>query len=236
MILIVASSLSIETHNEDPKVKDEPSGATSVSFGIKSIILLKWDLIKNFFQGVYVEGQSKPISIDKNIKTQTNSTYKNKSLPRKGATFEESSSTKPIQVDNSEKTLISKKTSLKSKQSVNSTLSPSTISNKGKVKPVKEEVAGKVNSTKKPIRKPKLKPLVTKGGKEADEPIPASPTNKSPFGMPRKIDYIVPAVITITALPLLGIAFYILYKRGRDFWDKRHYRRMDFLIDGMYNE
>jgi hypothetical protein len=88
----------------------------------------------------------------------------------------------------------------------------------------------------KTIRKPKPKPEVTVGEKEADEPIPASPTIKSPLGMPRKIDYIVPVVITVTALPLLGAAFYALYKRGRDYWDKRHYRRMDFLIDGMYNE
>lgn len=88
----------------------------------------------------------------------------------------------------------------------------------------------------KTTRKPKPKPEVTIGGKEADEPIPASPTNTSPLGQPRKIDYIVPVIITVTALPLLSVAFYVLYKRGRDYWDKRHYRRMDFLIDGMYNE
>ena len=92
------------------------------------------------------------------------------------------------------------------------------------------------SSTSKTTRKPKPKPIVTVGGKEADEPIPATPTNKSPLGMPRKIDYIVPVVITLTALPLLGVLFFVLYKRGRDYWDKRHYRRMDFLIDGMYNE
>ncbi|OXU30841.1 hypothetical protein TSAR_012645 [Trichomalopsis sarcophagae] len=104
------------------------------------------------------------------------------------------------------------------------------------VAPVREAFEEKANNTISTTRKPKPKPERTIGGNEADEPIPAYPTNKSPLGMPSKIDYIVPVVITITALPLLGVAFYVLYKRGRDYWDKRHYRRMDFLIDGMYNE
>lgn len=85
-------------------------------------------------------------------------------------------------------------------------------------------------------KKPKPKPLLTVGGKEPDGPIPPTPTKKSPVIALTKIDYIVPVLITITALPLLGVAFYALFKSGRDYWSKRHYRRMDFLIDGMYNE
>lgn len=85
-------------------------------------------------------------------------------------------------------------------------------------------------------RKFKPKPTVTIGEMDIDKPIPASPTKTPPLGMPRKIDYIVPVIITIMALPLLGGAAFFLYRRGRDCWDKRHYRRMDFLIDGMYND
>lgn len=93
------------------------------------------------------------------------------------------------------------------------------------------------NMTTVTVKKFNPKPTVTYAEKESDdESMPPFPTNKSPLGTPRKIDYIVPVIITITALPLLGIAFYVLFKRGRDYWDKRHYRRMDFLIDGMYNE
>lgn len=86
--------------------------------------------------------------------------------------------------------------------------------------------------------KPNPKPTVTMGGGSADpnKPIPPSPTKGSPLGMPRKIDYIIPIAITIVALPILGIASFFLYNRGKDCWDKRHYRRMDFLIDGMYND
>ncbi|XP_012279686.1 uncharacterized protein LOC105699353 [Orussus abietinus] len=91
-------------------------------------------------------------------------------------------------------------------------------------------------ATTKVPKKHKPKPTVTIGEADIDKPIPASPTKSPPLGMPRKIDYIVPVVITILAVPLLGVAMFILYKRGRDCWDKRHYRRMDFLIDGMYND
>ncbi|XP_058794565.1 uncharacterized protein LOC131666170 [Phymastichus coffea] len=94
----------------------------------------------------------------------------------------------------------------------------------------------KINSTTT-VRQFNPKPTVTFAEEEGeDESMPQFPTSKTLLGMPRKIDYIVPVIITITALPLLGAAFYVLYKRGRDYWDKRHYRRMDFLIDGMYNE
>ncbi|XP_020280971.1 uncharacterized protein LOC109853356 isoform X3 [Pseudomyrmex gracilis] len=90
-------------------------------------------------------------------------------------------------------------------------------------------------STEKHIPKPK--PTVTTvDGPEVNESRPLSRTKSFPLGMPRKIDYIVPVIITMIALPILGAALFILYRRGRDCWDKRHYRRMDFLIDGMYND
>lgn len=49
-------------------------------------------------------------------------------------------------------------------------------------------------------------------------------------------DYVVPIVIAMLAIPFLIVMGTFLYKKSRDFWDRRHYRRMDFLIDGMYNE
>lgn len=101
------------------------------------------------------------------------------------------------------------------------------------------EVANKTTilkiSTEKHIPKPK--PTVTTvDGPEVNESRPLSRTKSSPLDMPRKIDYIVPVIITMIALPILGAALFTLYRRGRDCWDKRHYRRMDFLIDGMYND
>ncbi|XP_050464819.1 uncharacterized protein LOC126858486 isoform X2 [Cataglyphis hispanica] len=84
---------------------------------------------------------------------------------------------------------------------------------------------------------PKPKPTVTTvDGPESNESRLPLRTKNPSLGMPRKIDYIVPVIITIVALPILGAAIFVLYRRGRDCWDKRHYRRMDFLIDGMYND
>ncbi|XP_066590085.1 uncharacterized protein [Prorops nasuta] len=98
------------------------------------------------------------------------------------------------------------------------------------------------NSTKAAthaLKKPKPKPTVTVVGKpmvDEDKPIPTTPTKSLPPGQPRKIDYIIPTVISMIAIPILCATTYIIYKQGRDCWDKRHYRRMDFLIDGMYND
>lgn len=84
---------------------------------------------------------------------------------------------------------------------------------------------------------PKPKPTVTTVDEsEINEFIPLLRTKNPSLGMPKKIDYIVPIIITIIALPILGAVIFVIYRRGRDCWDKRHYRRMDFLIDGMYND
>lgn len=93
----------------------------------------------------------------------------------------------------------------------------------------------KASHTEKHVPKPK--PTVTTvDGPDPSESRLSSRKKDSPLGMPRKIDYIIPVIITIIALPILGTAIFVLYRRGRDCWDKRHYRRMDFLIDGMYND
>jgi len=49
-------------------------------------------------------------------------------------------------------------------------------------------------------------------------------------------DYVIPVVLVIMAIPLVIVLALFLYKKGSEFWERRHYRRMDFLIDGMYNE
>lgn len=47
--------------------------------------------------------------------------------------------------------------------------------------------------------------------------------------------YIVPIVGGIFAIPVLVIIGNSLRRRLRDYWSKRKYRRMDFLIEEMYN-
>ncbi|XP_053677836.1 uncharacterized protein LOC128728242 [Anopheles nili] len=48
-------------------------------------------------------------------------------------------------------------------------------------------------------------------------------------------EYVAPIVTLIFAIPLLLGLFLLSYRRAKEFWLTRHYRRMDFLIDGMYN-
>lgn len=47
-------------------------------------------------------------------------------------------------------------------------------------------------------------------------------------------DYIFPIVLFIMALPLVFLIIKLIYKRGSEYTERRHYDRM-YLIDGMYN-
>lgn len=47
---------------------------------------------------------------------------------------------------------------------------------------------------------------------------------------------IMPIVITILVVPMFAIVGYMALKRGKEAWKNRHYKRMDFLLDGMYND
>ncbi|XP_058819543.1 uncharacterized protein LOC131682224 [Topomyia yanbarensis] len=48
-------------------------------------------------------------------------------------------------------------------------------------------------------------------------------------------EFVIPVVTLIFAIPLLMGLFLLSYRRAKEFWLTRHYRRMDFLVDGMYN-
>lgn len=47
---------------------------------------------------------------------------------------------------------------------------------------------------------------------------------------------IMPIVITIVVVPMFAIVGYMAVRRGQEAWKNRHYKRMDFLLDGMYND
>lgn len=47
---------------------------------------------------------------------------------------------------------------------------------------------------------------------------------------------IIPIVITILVVPMFAVVAYLALKRGKEAWKNRHYKRMDFLLDGMYND
>lgn len=47
---------------------------------------------------------------------------------------------------------------------------------------------------------------------------------------------VMPLVITILVVPVFAVLGYMALRRGHEAWKNRHYKRMDFLLDGMYNE
>ncbi|XP_022114549.2 uncharacterized protein LOC110992878 [Pieris rapae] len=49
-------------------------------------------------------------------------------------------------------------------------------------------------------------------------------------------DLVMPIVITILVVPMFAVVGYMALKRGQEAWKNRHYKRMDFLLDGMYND
>lgn len=102
----------------------------------------------------------------------------------------------------------------------------------------------KTVTTEKPVAK---KPLVTVHDDEADSKnslpnktmaLPHNVMNIDPILSEKKhkrSNYVVPIVAVILSVPLVAGMISILYKRGKDWWLHRNYRRMDYLIEGLYN-
>uniref|UniRef100_A0A1B0CRA6 Uncharacterized protein n=1 Tax=Lutzomyia longipalpis TaxID=7200 RepID=A0A1B0CRA6_LUTLO len=87
-----------------------------------------------------------------------------------------------------------------------------------------------------PAKSPKHPPSSDSGRLDVEEPV-AQLSQENILEMPvNHRDYIVPIVVLIFAIPMvLGLAT-VVVRRFRDFWLTRHYRRMDYLVDGMYND
>ncbi|XP_063708152.1 uncharacterized protein LOC134836840 [Culicoides brevitarsis] len=68
-----------------------------------------------------------------------------------------------------------------------------------------------------------------------EEPVPAMSQERIPEDQPSFNGYF--GYMTIAAVVLLFIAVPIVFGRKiKDHWNTRHYRRVDFLVDGMYND
>lgn len=64
----------------------------------------------------------------------------------------------------------------------------------------------------------------------------AQPSQEFNNNFHRGRDFILPIVSMIFIIPLVIGILITSYRRFRDCWSTRHYRRMDFLVDGMYND
>lgn len=102
-----------------------------------------------------------------------------------------------------------------------------------------EDLLSSSSTTTTPKPRPK-KPTVTIGnddtvvsiGNNATRVTANANTNLPPPST--KTDYIVPIVGVILSVPLVAILLNLVYRKTKDWWQYRHYKRMD-LIDGIYN-
>ncbi|XP_018327397.1 uncharacterized protein LOC108738465 [Agrilus planipennis] len=106
------------------------------------------------------------------------------------------------------------------------------------------------NLTAAPVTKKPKKPTITEHDESyyvrqtsqsaVPEPKPKSdsPESSGVFKAPttnERQKYLIPIVAVILSVPFVAILISLIYKKGSDWWRYRHYRRMDFLINGMYD-
>lgn len=128
----------------------------------------------------------------------------------------------------------SKSTTSDKKKNISNVTTSSTLQPNTSVS-LQQDVTSSTTITTTLLREHKAKPTVTIGEPNNDKRSFVSPIRLR-SGFPKRIDYVFQVIIALIALPALGAILFIVYKQGKDCWEKRHYRRMDFLIDGMYND
>lgn len=70
---------------------------------------------------------------------------------------------------------------------------------------------------------------------DVEEPI-AQLSMEQPVRSRTSRDLVIPVVSLIFAVPMILGLLTVVMRRFRDYWQTRHYRRMDFLVDGIYND
>ncbi|CAG9791873.1 unnamed protein product [Diatraea saccharalis] len=102
----------------------------------------------------------------------------------------------------------------------------------------------------KPVRKPLILSYESHGEKNVEimkskietssksivtDQLP-SPNVKVQTSTNRHPGMVMPVVITMLVVPMFAVLGYLALRRGQEAWKNRHYKRMDFLLDGMYND
>lgn len=182
-----------------------------------------------------VKGKDKATVSDKTSSYASDrySSYKSKST-KTGTSLSSSSSIASSKQENVSTSSVTSKS--KSSSSTESTSSKSSSLNK---KPL---VTYSVEDDPTLLNVPRVRQFITPltpldVKAEADDTVYLPPA--SDFVLDRTQSkrelYIFPLVVLIFLVPMvLGVGIIVL-RRVRDYWSTRHYRRMDFLVDGMYN-
>lgn len=140
-------------------------------------------------------------------------------VPRKGAPDIEPS-VSVINITNVNKISQTKNESHKLTINTNKTIENNTLKNN--IMP---------NNTEKHLVEIKKKPEsasdITEGDADEFSFIESSSTGK---------DYVLTGVAIFVCIWAIIFGALFFYKRAGELWDRRHYRRMDFLVEGMYND
>lgn len=159
-----------------------------------------------------------------------------KVMPRKGVVFDDKSATKQIPSSSTLPTVSLNATETPNNKTLNNNSSTDPITNKTQVvnkKPLvlsDEALAKMPDDHKDDLDVPGIKS--SKTTLVADQ-IQSPRIQVAASGHPGMV---MPIVITILVVPMFAVLGYLAMKRGREAWKNRHYKRMDFLLDGMYND
>ncbi|XP_030566004.1 integumentary mucin C.1 isoform X2 [Drosophila novamexicana] len=157
--------------------------------------------------------------INKNKKENNNSSSSSSTITTPAANINASAS-------NSSSSSTTTTTTTSTTRSTTTTTSTTTM------RPKKPTVT---SSMDKQLEGEKLDAAATGAGNVAPHVLPVQELSSSLTNRGEN-EYIVPIVTIMLAVPLAIAVFIIMYRRFRDLWTTRHYRRMDFLVDGMYND
>lgn len=117
-----------------------------------------------------------------------------------------------------------------------STSKPTTIA----LKPMKPSISYSVEDNPKLLEVPIQRlPIIAGDKKNLDiaEELPISqPSRELQFDQTTdRQQYVIPIIVLIFAVPMVLGMVTVFTRRFKHYWSTRHYRRMDFLVDGMYN-
>lgn len=181
----------------------------------------------------------KVIPVSEKIDAPTNITSHKKTVPKKGVNFttevqKNVTETKPLTKQSANVTLAASSTTTAS--TTTSTTSTTTTSTTTTTTTTTTERIRKPLFTIASDEEPFAPSNFVAGKGKNSSTLPKVESVKS-YDSTKKSgpDYIVPIVAVILSVPLVAILLNAVYKRTKEWWYHRHYSRMDFLIDGMYN-
>lgn len=159
-----------------------------------------------------------------------------KVVPRKGVVYEDKSHAKQTNSSSSLPTVALNTVQTQNNKTLNNSSSTEPSANKTQVinkKPLvlsDEALAKMPDVPKNDLRVPRIQSSRTTMVADQIQSPSIQVASSSHPGM------VMPVVITILVVPMFAVLGYLAMKRGREAWKNRQYKRMDFLLDGMYND